>query len=64
MQIAPDGTHFDLSGPDDGPVVVLIHGLGLNRTVWRWMAPVLAAAGFRVLAHDIASTVSEKESNE
>ena len=53
MQIAPDGTRFDLSGPEDGPVVVLIHGLGLNRTVWRWMAPVLASAGFRVVAHDI-----------
>lgn len=28
--VAPDGTADEFNGPAAGPVVVLIHGLGLN----------------------------------
>ncbi len=47
----PSGTAYDLTGPEDAPVVALIHGLGLNREVWQWLAPVLATR-FRVLTYD------------
>ena len=50
--IAPDGTVFDLGGPDGAPVVVLINGLGLNRACWQWLAPELAAR-YRVLTYDL-----------
>lgn len=52
-KIAPDGTVYDLIGPDDGPVVVLIHGLGLNRGFWQWTKPALSDH-YRVLSYDLA----------
>ena len=47
-----NGSVYELSGPVDAPVVVLIHGLGLNRHVWQWHEPALAS-GFRVLNYDL-----------
>lgn len=47
----PAGTAYDLTGPERAPVVVLVHGLGLNRAVWQWMVPDLAQR-FRVLTYD------------
>lgn len=47
----PQGTAYDLSGPIGAPVVVLVHGLGLNRAVWQWLVPVLAVR-FRVVSYD------------
>ncbi|HMS96504.1 MAG TPA: alpha/beta fold hydrolase [Tabrizicola sp.] len=47
----PRGTAYDLTGPVGAPVVVLVHGLGLNRAVWQWMVPDLARH-FRVLTYD------------
>lgn len=49
---APDGTTFDLTGPPDAPVVVLIHGLGLNRALWA--RTTLALTRFRVLTYDLS----------
>lgn len=46
------GTVYHLSGPEDAPVVVLIHGLGLNRHVWQWHEPALSAH-YRVLNFDL-----------
>ena len=34
-----DGTTYEITGPEDAPVVVLIHGLGLTRAVWQWLLP-------------------------
>ncbi|WP_299356861.1 alpha/beta fold hydrolase [uncultured Shimia sp.] len=51
-EFTSDGTAFDLSGPDNAPVVVLIHGLGLNRDCWQWTTPALSDR-FRVLAYDL-----------
>ncbi len=45
------GTTYDLTGPTDAPVVVLIHGLGLTRAVWQWLLPDLKK--FRVLTYDL-----------
>lgn len=36
-----------------GPVVVLVHGLGMSADYWFRNGPALAAAGFRVLAPDL-----------
>ncbi|MFN3576933.1 MAG: alpha/beta fold hydrolase [Tabrizicola sp.] len=46
-----NGTAYDLTGPEDAPVVALIHGLGLTREVWQWMLPDLHR--FRVLTYDL-----------
>lgn len=53
MPISPRGTAYDLTGPKDAPVVVLIHGLGLTRgSTWGRIAPGLAKR-FRVLTYDL-----------
>ena len=50
--LAPDGTNFTFSGPKTAPVVVLIHGLGLNKDCWQWMIPDLKDS-YRVLSYDL-----------
>lgn len=47
-----DGTACDLAGPVDGPVLVLIHGLGLTRQTWAGFLPDLAR-NHRVLSYDL-----------
>ena len=46
------GSAYDLTGPADAPVLVLIHGLGLSRATWADVAPVLAR-DYRVLTYDL-----------
>jgi len=45
---------YDAAGRGDGPVVVLVHGWPLNRTIWSEVTPHLVASGIRVLAPDLA----------
>ena len=52
MRRAPDGTAYETCGPADGPPVVLVHGLGLNRHCWQWTTPALADR-HRVVAYDL-----------
>jgi pimeloyl-ACP methyl ester carboxylesterase len=52
MLKAPDGTAYELTGPATGPVVVMIHGLGLNRACWQWTTPALDDR-YRVLSYDL-----------
>ena len=52
MAVSPDGTSFELTGATNGAVVVLIHGLGLNRECWQWMIPALSDK-YRVLSYDL-----------
>ena len=47
-----DGTAFDLVGEPCKPVVVLIHGLGVNRQLWRDHIAELSQH-FRVLSYDL-----------
>lgn len=49
--VTPRGTAYDSFGA--GPkVIVLIHGLGLNRHSWQWQLPALANR-YRVLTFDL-----------
>lgn len=53
--IASDGTplRYGATGPEDGPVVVLCHGLGAAGRQFRDDAEHFAARGFRVLLPDL-----------
>ncbi len=52
MGRSTDGTAFDLHGPTEAPVVVLIHGLGLSRQLWAQHLPALTE-NYRVLNYDL-----------
>lgn len=53
MPVSSTGTAYDLTGPEEAPVVVLIHGIGLDRrTVWAPVARWLSGR-FRVLSYDL-----------
>jgi (E)-2-((N-methylformamido)methylene)succinate hydrolase len=45
------GTAYEVAGTD-GPVIVLVHGLGLNRHSWQWQRPALAK-DYRVITFDL-----------
>lgn len=45
--------HYELSGPEDGKTVVLVHGFSSPMFVWDGLAPYLADKGFRVLRFDL-----------
>jgi pimeloyl-ACP methyl ester carboxylesterase len=41
-----------MTGPEDGPPVVLLHGFPENSLSWSGVAPLLADAGLRIIAPD------------
>ena len=45
--------HYLAEGPAQGPVVVLVHGLGGRAEDWLMLAPYFAKAGFRVYMPDL-----------
>ncbi len=45
--------HYYVLGPDNGPVVVLVHGLGGQADDWQKLAPYLVKAGYRVYLPDL-----------
>ncbi|WP_239068199.1 alpha/beta fold hydrolase [Burkholderia cenocepacia] len=44
--------HYVTGGPDDGELVVLLHGWPQTWYTWRHVMPVLAQEGYRVVAVD------------
>lgn len=48
--------HVALTGPQDAPLVLLLHGVPQLWWAWRHQLPVLAAAGHRVAAMDLRGT--------
>jgi len=46
-------THYRWQGPEDGPVVVCVHGLTTPSFVWHGVTEGLVAQGFRVLSYDL-----------
>jgi len=47
-----DGTEIYYKDWGSGPPVVLIHGWPLDADMWEYQAPILAEAGYRVIAYD------------
>ena len=47
---------YDVTG--QGPLVVLSHGVGDHRQVYRFLVPMLAQAGYRVATRTCAGTAS------
>ena len=45
-------THYDLAGPPNGPVVVLVAGFSVPYYIWDPTSKALADAGFRVVRYD------------
>jgi len=45
-------THYELAGPENGQVVVLVHGSTIPMYVWDQQMNALTSAGFRVLRYD------------
>jgi pimeloyl-ACP methyl ester carboxylesterase len=49
----PEGTFTaEAAGPDDGPLVLLLHGFPQSRHTWRDVVPALGDAGFQAVAPD------------
>ncbi len=51
LQVDGGRIAYDVSG--HGPLVVLSHGMGDRRTAYRFLAPLLVDAGYRVAAADL-----------
>ena len=50
----PDGTtHYELAGPADGSVVILIHGFSVPNYIWDTTFAALTESGYRVLRYDL-----------
>jgi pimeloyl-ACP methyl ester carboxylesterase len=51
-RVTAGGVSFGVltEGPSDGPLALLLHGFPDSAWTWRFLAPVLAEAGFRVAA--------------
>jgi len=49
-RITAAGTAYELHG--QGPAVVLVHGMGMNRAMWQWLVPALTPH-FQVLSYDL-----------
>jgi pimeloyl-ACP methyl ester carboxylesterase len=47
------GIEYDVTGPDDGVPVVLLHGFPDTGRVWRHQVPALVDAGLRVIVPDL-----------
>lgn len=53
IQLSNGVTHYDLTGPDSGQTVVLVHGFSVPYYIWDPTFRALAGAGFRVLRYDL-----------
>jgi pimeloyl-ACP methyl ester carboxylesterase len=53
LMVEANGIRIHATTTGQGPVVLLLHGFPDTHIVWRKQVPVLASAGFRVLAPDL-----------
>lgn len=52
VRLSDGVTHYELSGPDSGRTIVLVHGFSVPYYIWDSTAAALSAAGRRVLRYD------------
>jgi pimeloyl-ACP methyl ester carboxylesterase len=52
VRLSDGFTHYDISGPDSGRTIVLVHGFSVPYYIWDSTAKALAAAGDRVIRYD------------
>lgn len=52
VRLSQGVTHYDVSGPESGRTVVLVHGFSVPYYIWDSTAASLAAAGHRVIRYD------------
>lgn len=53
VELSQGVTHFAWHGPENGPVLICVHGLTTPSFVWRGMTRALAKSGYRVLTYDL-----------
>ena len=53
VQVAGHRVHYLVEGPEDGPAVVLVHGLGGHAEDWLNLSAYLVKAGYRVYLPDL-----------
>lgn len=53
VQLSKGVCHYELAGPKEGAVVVLLHGFSVPYFIWDPTFEALKAAGFRVLRYDL-----------
>lgn len=53
IQLTDGVVHYELDGPEDGEVVILVHGFSAPSFVWDRNFDFLVQNGFRVLRYDI-----------
>lgn len=53
IELADGVTHYELGGPENGPVVILVHGFSVPYYIWDTTFATLTEAGFRVLRYDL-----------
>ncbi len=53
IELSDGTTHYELAGPADGPVVVLVHGFSVPYYIWDTTFAALTESGFRVLRYDL-----------
>ncbi|HEX6462579.1 MAG TPA: alpha/beta fold hydrolase [Candidatus Saccharimonadales bacterium] len=53
VQLTNGWTHYELSGPAEGILVVLVPGMTLQQYVWDYNVAALTKAGYRVLRYDL-----------
>lgn len=52
VQLSKGAVHYQWHGPENGPVLVMVHGLTTPSFVWRDQLSALTGAGHRVLTFD------------
>jgi pimeloyl-ACP methyl ester carboxylesterase len=53
VKLSDGVTHYELVGPKDRPVVVLVHGATIPMWIWDPQVEALTTAGFQVLRYDM-----------
>ena len=53
VQLGAGIVHYELAGPETGPVMVLVHGFSTPYYIWDQVVPSLNSAGFRTLRFDL-----------